>query len=477
MNVPEAEAAVPIVIAHGELRTAEPDVDAAAEKQMVEAAGAVASAWNTAAVEYVVLNGLEGYPERIGRDLDVVVRRGEGKRVLAIAAGVLRARGWIVTYPPDTWGLRVVAFSGTYGLEIHTLERLTWGPAVLYPEPRADGCVGPFKTDSHGRFVKRVVLPLLARRYGKVSAARDAFGDAGNIAAHLRRLLAGSGEADEIARLARLLVAGGASDLESARTGIASKVVRRALLGDLAGAAARTVGWLGTRVKRYAWRSGLTVALVGPDGVGKSSVAAALETVDRSVFTDVHVRHWRPGLLPDLGRLARLRPKHDGGGPVAPRRRAGRFYWPRLLYYSLDFWLGHHLKDRWLLGRQVLLLYDRAFLDMLVDPVRYGLGSTSGMMSLWRMLPKPDLIIVLRDDPERVHARKPELGVAEVHRQLEAWHALVEAGEVRVVDVCGSPEVVAGRVQELIIDAFVARYGERPAGAAMPADGMADGMA
>jgi hypothetical protein len=460
LNAPEGSAAA-LGVAAEEHRGGLSDVAAAAMEPAVAAAGAVAHAWNAAAVNYVVLNGLDGYPERIGRDLDVVVGRGEGTRALMIAAEVLRARGWHVTHPPDTWGLRIVAFSGTCGLEIHTLERLAWGVAVLYREPRSDGSVGPFRTDSHGTFVKRVALPLLARRYGKVAAARVAFGGSGGIAAQLRPLLPDGAAEDEIARLARRLAGGTVSDLEAVRSRLAAMVVRRAVLGDLPEAAARAVAWIRTRYKRYRLQSGLTVALVGPDGVGKSSVAAALQAREGGVFTAVHVRHWRPGLLPELGRLAGRRPK-PGGGPVAPRRRAGRGYWPRLLYYGLDFFLGHHLKDRWLLGRQRLLLYDRAFLDMLVDPVRYGLGSTAGMMGVYRMLPRPDLVVVLRDEPERMHARKPELGVAEIRRQLDAWRELAEAGAVQVVDVSGPPDVVAAEVQRLVVDAFVARYAKRP---------------
>jgi thymidylate kinase len=418
---------------------------------------AVANAWNAAGVEYVVLGGLQDYPQRIGRDIDVVVGNGEGGRVLEIASSVLRANGWALAHPPDTWGPRLVAFKGTHGIEIHTVEQLTWGFAVLYAQPRAEGRAGPFKVDPHGVFVKQLVLPLLGGRFGKVASTRLNYG-ASEIEEHLRRLLPSGAREGDVASIVERLAGGDRSEIAVARSLLASAINRRAVRTQWHRMPRLGAAWITTRLKRYFRRSGVIVALVGPDGAGKSSVAKAIEAMEDSVFTDVHLRHWRPGLLPDLGRLARIRPAHDGGS-VPPRRRAGRFYWLRLLYYSLDFLIGHHVKDRWILGRQVIVLYDRAFLDMMVDPVRYGLGSTRGMMHIWRFLPKPDVVIVLRDEPERIHARKPELPVAEIRRQLDAWSVLMSAGAVgAAIDVEGPPHTVAEHVMQIVVQEFLARF-------------------
>jgi thymidylate kinase len=437
----------------------DPTADAVTATDTVRVAAAIAAAWNAADVAYVIVNGVDRYPAQIGRDLDVVVTRGEGRRVLEIADAVLRQHGWVPTFPPDTWGLRLVAFKGTSGLEVHTVERLAWGVAVLYEAPRAESRVGPFKVDPHAMFVKRIVLPLLAGRTRKVLAARAAFGGKDELLVHVRRIVADRERDDDVDRIGGLLASGDAGELALARSMLARMVLRNAIRSHLVRIPAILLGLVRTRLKAYFRRSGLTIALVGPDGVGKSSVAKRIQEMPDLVFTGVHLRHWRPGLLPDLGRLMRVRKAHDGG-PVAPRQQAGRFYGLRLWYYALDFLIGYHVKDRWLLGRQVLVLYDRAFLDMRVDPLRYGLASTDGMMTLWRFLPKPDLIVLLQDDPERTHARKPELSVPEIRRQLDVWHTLIEHGTVHAfIDVDGPPAAVAQRVIRLAVKEFVAQHG------------------
>ena len=209
------------------------------------------------------------------------------------------------------------------------------------------------------------------------------------------------------------------------------------------------------------------VALVGPDGVGKSTAISLLEEWFRKELPRVsfEVRHWRPELLPDLG--AYLGKPATPGQKTPPRRKAGRFQLVRLIYYFVDFLIGSWWKDRVKAPAASLIVYDRCALDMFVDPVRFGLKSAFGTRLLSKLTPRPDLTILLYDHPERIWARKQELTRAEIAEQLDTWLQLAGSGEVQaVIQVDAGPEVIAERILNLILDAIVRKNGLEPQGGA-----------
>ena len=101
------------------------------------------------------------------------------------------------------------------------------------------------------------------------------------------------------------------------------------------------------------------------------------------------------------------------------------------------------------------MVYDRCALDMLVDPLRFGLTNSAGVSLVRRLAPGPDLVVLLHDSVERIQARKNELEAAEIDRQQAAWLALAEKGEVHLVlRVQAPPEALAVRVVDHVIDRF-----------------------
>lgn len=84
-------------------------------------------------------------------------------------------------------------------------------------------------------------------------------------------------------------------------------------LAALTGLRLGVVRW----VSRFLYPTGLRVTLAGPDGTGKSTVAAELPKACRGAFLRYRHAHWRPGLLPPLGRLKRS----AGGNPARPHGR------------------------------------------------------------------------------------------------------------------------------------------------------------
>ncbi|MGA2596125.1 MAG: hypothetical protein ABSH09_03835 [Bryobacteraceae bacterium] len=198
------------------------------------------------------------------------------------------------------------------------------------------------------------------------------------------------------------------------------------------------------------------VALLGPDGVGKSTVLRLVKEwfAREAPFVDVTVRQWRPGLLPPLA--AFLGKADDGQGDQRPRRHKGNLQWLRLFYYFLDFLFGSWWKDRETLPGSRLVVYDRCALDMEVDPYRFALSSRRGARLLWTLTPRPAKLILLFDTPERIARRKDDLRESEMAEQLESWLKLASEDEVHaIIRVDDTPREIANRVRDLFIDALL----------------------
>lgn len=212
---------------------------------------------------------------------------------------------------------------------------------------------------------------------------------------------------------------------------------------------------------------GAIIVLAGPDGSGKSTVADRLAEVLVPPFTGVVRQHWRPHLLPRPGAV-RGGAQSDVTRPHDLPRHPRWVSLGLVVYCLLDFWLGHLLRHRASRRRGHLVLVERGWHDMAVDPQRYRLDVSPGLVQrLGRLLPRPDAHVVLVGDPALLHARKSELPVDEIGRQQAAWRRFaLRRPEALVVDV-GQPvdRVVAAISARLIDHATSARS---PGWVAMP---------
>lgn len=198
--------------------------------------------------------------------------------------------------------------------------------------------------------------------------------------------------------------------------------------------------------------TGLTVVLTGPDGTGKSTLAGIIPDLVRAEFTTHVHRHWRPALLPSAGEVVRSTP----GDPTRPHERPphNKIVSAGLLIYDwLDFFLGGWVQLRPVAARGGFVLYERGWWDLLVDQRRYRLQVAPGLIRLLgRLLPRPDLVLILEADPGTLSARKSELPYHELARQLEAWRRVLPARVRRAYLDASRPidEVAAHAKREIL---------------------------
>jgi thymidylate kinase len=151
---------------------------------------------------------------------------------------------------------------------------------------------------------------------------------------------------------------------------------------------------------------GLLIALVGPDGAGKTTLADAVRACYPLPSRAVHMGIWREG--PWNGRFARI-----PGGPVL--QRTGR-----IVRGSLT--LRYHR------ARGRLLLQDRFAQEVLlpgaVDTSRGGRFNRA--LSLW-LAPEPDLVLLLDAPGELMFRRKGEHSPEVLEERRQGYLAMVTA--------------------------------------------------
>lgn len=167
-------------------------------------------------------------------------------------------------------------------------------------------------------------------------------------------------------------------------------------------------------VHRIVRPTGLVLAVLGPDGSGKTTIIEHLERELAPAFRSQIRFHLRP----HFGR-----PKRNDAPVVNPHAQAPRGRLAseaKAALFLLDYWFG------WLRSvypakiKSTFVVFDRYYHDMLVDKVRYRLPKQTLLVrALAPLVPPPDLWLILDAPPEVLVARKGEISL-EVAIQLTA---------------------------------------------------------
>jgi thymidylate kinase len=132
-------------------------------------------------------------------------------------------------------------------------------------------------------------------------------------------------------------------------------------------------------------------------------------------------------------------------------------------FWAADYTLGYWVDVLPRLLRSTLVLFDRYYYDVTVDPRRYRYGGPVWVAYLLgRIIPAPDVLVLLDTPPHVAQARKQEVAVEETVRQRKAYTRLV--GRVKVgltIDGAAPLEVVVARTGDAILRHLAARTARR----------------
>ncbi len=113
--------------------------------------------------------------------------------------------------------------------------------------------------------------------------------------------------------------------------------------------------------------------------------------------------------------------------------------------------------------RSTFVVFDRYYHDLLVDPLRYRYGGPM-WLARWvgKLIPEPDLWILLDAPAEVLQSRKREVPMNETARQREAYLRLVQGMDNGVVVDASQPlDDVVREVNMRILDLMAARTARR----------------
>jgi thymidylate kinase len=216
-------------------------------------------------------------------------------------------------------------------------------------------------------------------------------------------------------------------------------------------------------------RRGTTVALIGCDGAGKTTVARALERE-----ADLPIRYLYMGVSAEASnrqlpttRLANLVKRARGGGGsqhplpvVAPAHPAGRVRTARRSVRAA-LRLANRLAEEWYRqliaqayrARGEIVVFDRHFV---ADYHAYDIAASGRPLArrihgwvLSRAYPKPDLVVFLDAPPAVLHARKGEGTLASLTRRRADYLGLADRGLGGAFAVVSATQPLPAVVEEV----------------------------
>jgi len=206
-------------------------------------------------------------------------------------------------------------------------------------------------------------------------------------------------------------------------------------------------------------KRGITIAFVGTDGSGKSTVIKHITPWLESINANgVHYEHLRPNWLPPLGAVAGKSSNEDSGPVVDPHGQKPSCFLVslvRLGYYSLDYCVGYWRKIIPLCRKDgQVCLFDRYFYDIEIDSRRMRIALPAWILRVvLKLLPEPDIVLCLGTDPNLIYERKPETSLEEVTRQLTHLKSLCKNNKRAVwVDTGDSIETSVATVKSALLN-------------------------
>ena len=195
-----------------------------------------------------------------------------------------------------------------------------------------------------------------------------------------------------------------------------------------------------------------TVAFLGPDGAGKSTVLEKLKDLDILFAKVTTFTHLKPQYL--------LKRRNQNRGIVTePHAEEPRNTWTaslKMVVYVQEYWIEYFIKPKRLSN---IKIYDRYMHDTIIDPRRYRLPEGGfAQRFLSRLAPQPIVFIVLDADPDIIQARKAEVPLEATRKQCQSYLDFAKRNSKQCAIINANQS--ADEVVDDIVDVMVQRLSQ-----------------
>jgi thymidylate kinase len=411
-------------------------------------------------VRYCVLHSWHELPEELSSDLDLAVHPQDAHKVQMVIRR-LDEQGYLpvqmVNYAVEgyRWDFAWFNSSGVVfaGLDITYQFRqgglILMGGAALVMNRRAYKCLWVSSAANEFRYLLakkacRGSISEMQQQRLKKLAKELGPNEAGTIATEL------FGKAYS----SKVLQACAQGNLPVLLKELKGQLWRKTLVRDPLNPIRNLVGNSWRLLRRCFQSTGLFLTILGPDGAGKSTVISQVTEAIKPAFRGRQLFHWRPMLI---------HPVKSEGPVTNPHGKAPRGWAASIAVLSvliLDYWLGYLFVIWPLLVRNRLVVFDRYFHDLLVDPLRYRYGGPRWLAERLSSPARPGdaLFIIVDAEEEVIRSRKCEVPAAELRRQRKSYEQLATKlhGHLVKTDVC--VEETVDEVSRQVVQHMVRRF-------------------
>ena len=212
------------------------------------------------------------------------------------------------------------------------------------------------------------------------------------------------------------------------------------------------------KIQRFTTPTGLTVCFLGCDGSGKSTIIKQLtdNTSKFEAFRGYEYHHL----------YAKKKDKTNEQVITNPHNQKSRsrlFSNLKLIYFLYKYLYGY-----WFIAypqkvKSKLVIFDRYYFDILVDPKRYRHNGSKWLTTLiGKMIPKPDLFFLIDAPAEVIQSRKKEVTLEETRRQRNEYIQLKKTlTHFHIIDNSQKATISSEQVKKTIINHLVQRFKDR----------------